>query len=84
MWSRVSVTFYLPNEILVFDHAEVPANSLGDPLPCHQISHQDGRRANTNYKRKECERHRAREGKRVGKERDAEENEENKEMRNFP
>ncbi len=47
-----SLSDYLPNKILVFDHAEVPAGSLGDPLPCHQVSNHHGRRTYTDCKRR--------------------------------
>lgn len=32
------VVYYLSHQILVFDHAQVPACSLGDPLPCYQVT----------------------------------------------
>lgn len=43
---------YLPDKILIFDHAEVPAGRLGNPFPRHQVSHHNGRRADANYNSK--------------------------------
>lgn len=53
---KVSELFYLSDKILVIDHAKVPACSLGDPLPCHQVTHHDGCRAYTDCKKNVVER----------------------------
>lgn len=46
---------YLSDQILVINQAEVSPCSLGNPLPCHQVSHHDRSRTYTNYKTKQGE-----------------------------
>lgn len=41
---------HLPYEILVFDHAKVPACGLGDPLPRYKVAHHHRSWTNADYR----------------------------------
>lgn len=52
------VAIYLPHQVLVFDHAQVPARGLGDPLPRYQVTQHNRSRTNPDCSREQGKRER--------------------------
>lgn len=46
---------HLPGHVLILNDAQLPACSLGNPLPCHQVPYHDGGRTDSHcLERQQC------------------------------